>query len=348
MPRDPSTVVDRGAACLLGGALGDALGAPVEFLSVEDIIRQHGPAGVIAPPRPALLTDDTQLTLFTADGYLRAWVRGRTEGVWEPVETVWRSYRRWLVTQQYDGPEPGSRGLLAYDRLYASRSPGLTCLRALATDQPPNRDNPVNDSAGCGGVSRTAPAGFAPSPAIAYELGCEFAALTHGNPSGWAPGGALALLVHLLAVRGRPLAEAVDQVIGRVLRDDPPTAYALIKAVQLAESQRGAATPPVRADRVGSGWTGPEVLAVAVYSVLVFRRPGEFCEAVRMAANHSGDSDSTAAIAGNIHGALHGTDALPRDWLNRLELADLLDRMGRDLACSTLQLEFEEWRYTSA
>nr|WP_112262774.1 ADP-ribosylglycohydrolase family protein [Lentzea terrae] len=343
MPRDRNSVVDRGAGCLLGGALGDALGAPVQYLGLADIQREHGPEGVLAPPKPALFTDDTQLTLFTADGYLRAWVRGKRTGEWEPSEMVWHSYRRWLVTQQQPAPERGAVGLLADERLYESRSPGLTCLRALAADTMSTPTDPHNESSGCNGVTRTAPAGFAPSAAIAYDLGCRFAALTHGGTGGWVSGGALALLVHLLAVKGRPLREAIDQVIGRVLRDDTYTATVLTRAVVLAEEHDGSSS--VRVDRLGSGWTGPEALAIAVYTVLTHPKPVQFVDAMRAAANHSGGSDATAALTGNILGALHGTEALPRDWLSGLELVDVLDAMGRDLGCSAVNLDFNEDRY---
>ncbi|PSL50686.1 ADP-ribosylglycohydrolase [Saccharothrix carnea] len=346
MPREPMNVVDRGSACLLGGALGDALGAPIQYLGWADIQRDHGPEGVLAPPRPALVTDDTQLTLFTADGYLRAWVRGRTTGEWDPVEVVWQSYRRWLITQQVAAPEPGAAGLVGDERLYSSRSPGLTCLRALAADAPPTPEEPHNDSSGCNGVTRTAPAGFAPSAEIAYDLGCRFAALTHGGTGGWVSGGAFALLIHLLAVRGRPMREAVDQVIGRVLRDDPYTANTLNRAVVFADEHRAQGFDSVRVDRLGSGWTGPEALAIAVHTVLVYPKRSQFVDALRAAANHSGGSDATAALTGNILGALHGTSALPRDWLAGLELVDLLTRLGADLGHSVTGQEFDFARYS--
>jgi ADP-ribosylglycohydrolase len=342
VPRDPSTVLDRAVGCLLGGALGDALGAPVEFLQWDDIRREHGPNGIIEPPRPALVSDDTQLTLFTAEGYLAAWVRGHADGVWEPDHAVWRAYRRWLATQQFDVPPPGATGLLADNRLYASRSPALTCLRALAADEPPSREQPRNDSKGSGGVVRVAPAGFAPSSEIAYDLGCRFAALTHGHPSAWAPAGALALLVHLVAVKRRPLGEAVDQVIGRVLRDDAETGGALLQAVGLA-AQAEPSTHAVH--RLGQGWIGFEALAIGVYAALTYRKARRFADALRLAANHSGDSDSTASITGQVLGALHGTAALPRAWLERLELADALEDIASDLGSSTVDVHFDYRRY---
>ncbi|GDY30273.1 putative ADP-ribosylglycohydrolase [Gandjariella thermophila] len=335
-------MVDRAVGCLLGGALGDALGAPVEFVPLDGIRREYGPNGIVEPPRPALVSDDTQMTLFTAEGYLNAWVRGHAEGVWEPDQAVWRAYRRWLATQQLDGPPQGAAGLLSEERLYASRSPGLTCLRALSADEPPSRECPRNDAKGCGGVVRAAPAGFAPSSAIAYDLGCRFAALTHGHPAGWAPAGALALLVHLVAVKRRPLGEAVDQVIGRVLRDDAATGSALLNAVRLAEHGDPG---PDRVQEIGQGWLGSEALAIGVYAALAGRRPRRFADALRLAANHSGDSDSTASITGQILGALHGTAALPGAWLERLELCDVLTEVATDLGLSTVDVNFDHRRY---
>jgi ADP-ribosylglycohydrolase len=335
-------VVDRAVGCLLGGALGDALGAPVEFVPWDGIRREYGPNGIVEPPRPALVSDDTQMTLFTAEGYLSAWVRGHADGVWEPDRAVWRAYRRWLATQQLDGPPPGAAGLLADERLYASRSPGLTCLRALSADEPPSRERPRNDAKGCGGVVRAAPAGFAPSAEIAYDLGCRFAALTHGDPAGWAPAGALALLVHLVAVQRRPLGEAVDQVIGRVLQDDPATGGALLHAVRLSGQSDAS---PERVHELGPGWLGSETLAIGVYAALVNRRPRRFADALRLAANHSGDSDSTASITGQILGAVHGTVVLPGTWLDRLELCDALSEIASDLGMSTVDVNFDHRRY---
>jgi ADP-ribosylglycohydrolase len=341
MPAEPP-VVDRAAGCLLGGALGDALGAPVKFLALPDIYRQHGQYGITEPPRPALITDDTQMTLFTAEGYLRSFVQGKERGSWHPPHTVWESYRGWLLTQQLEEPQPGVTGLLADSRLYASREPGLTCLRALTHVEPPSRETPPNDSKGCGGVMRTAPAGFARSPELAYTLGCDFAALTHGDSGGWAPAGALSLIVHLVAVAGRPLPEAVDQATGRVLRDDTETADALASAIIAATEDRPSAQS---VEGLGQGWVGPEALAIAVYCALANPDAGQFTNALRIAANHSGHSDSTAAITGNILGALHGTAVLPRTWLATLELADVIDRIGRDLGASCTYEPFDESTY---
>src|SRR3954469_11894903 len=85
IPPPPLTSSDRIRGCLLGGAVGDALGAGIEFAWIEDIIRRFGPGGstdyVEAYGRRGAITDDTQMTLFTAEGLLRARVRVAREGI---------------------------------------------------------------------------------------------------------------------------------------------------------------------------------------------------------------------------------------------------------------------------
>ena len=91
--RIPSAPVrERYQGCLLGGAVGDALGAPVEFMRRSEIIREFGPHGItdLAPAYGKLgaITDDTQMTLFTAEGALRAYVRGTLRGICSPPSVI--------------------------------------------------------------------------------------------------------------------------------------------------------------------------------------------------------------------------------------------------------------------
>ena len=89
--------------------MGDALGAPVEFLSINQIHRQFGPGGIrdFAPAygRVGAITDDTQMSLFTAEGLIRAAVREARKGVCHPPTVIHRAYVRWLTTQGYDPPK---------------------------------------------------------------------------------------------------------------------------------------------------------------------------------------------------------------------------------------------------
>ena len=92
------------AGCLLGGAVGDALGAPVEFLSLSEIRARFGPGGihgfVPAYDRVGAITDDTQMTLFTAEGLIRGDNRAREKGIGGgPIHCVHHAYLRWYETQ---------------------------------------------------------------------------------------------------------------------------------------------------------------------------------------------------------------------------------------------------------
>ena len=123
MPRastSPQRLQDRRTrsafrGCLLGGAIGDALGAPVEFTKLPDIRRRFGPKGVTgfakAYGRAGAITDDTQMTLFTAEGLIRAHNRWLGKGIVSVETAVWYAYRRWLHTQR---PLPREDGELPF------------------------------------------------------------------------------------------------------------------------------------------------------------------------------------------------------------------------------------------
>ena len=93
----------RVRGCLLGGAVGDALGAPVEFMRLTEIKSRFGPEGITdyAPAygRLGAITDDTQMTLFTAEGLLRGYVRLGLKGICSRPSVICHAYLRWLLTQ---------------------------------------------------------------------------------------------------------------------------------------------------------------------------------------------------------------------------------------------------------
>ncbi|HVS13715.1 MAG TPA: ADP-ribosylglycohydrolase family protein, partial [Thermoanaerobaculia bacterium] len=216
-------------------------------------------------------------------------------------------------------------------RLHDQRAPGNTCLSSLAAPGWAEREGPAeNDSKGCGGVMRVAPVGLVLElePERCFELGCEVAALTHGHPSGILPAGVLAMTLRLmLDGEGLPAAfAAARQVLVRQPAHEE-TERALERAV--ASASTGGAPSPEALERLGGGWVGEEALAIAVYCALV--EPGDVAAALRLAVNHSGDSDSTGAICGNLLGAALGEEALPAEWLADLELRDVIARLADDL-----------------
>lgn len=327
----------RVRGCLLGGAVGDALGNPVEFRSLAAIRAAHGAAGVtglVADGEGVVgrVTDDTQMTLFTAEGLIRAGERARAKGIGGGETAVVRhSYLRWLETQNHPAPQPPDAenavvrsGWLRQQRwLYARRAPGNACLSGLrhAHVPPPyarldGMPGPVNPgSKGCGTVMRSAPFGLTGASAEqAFTLAGQCAQITHGHPTGYYAAAALAATVtHLLA--GDSLEGAVLralELLGRHPGHEETTA-ALRSALDLAAE--GAPTAE-KVESLGAGWVAEEALAIAVYSALA---ASSVREALLLSVNHSGDSDSTGAVCGNLLGAHHGDLRLPADWLVLVE-----------------------------
>jgi len=325
---------ERAAGCLLGGAVGDALGAPVEFLGLDEIRARFGPRGVTglaaAYGRRGAVTDDTQMTLFTAEGLIRADNVRREGGVDDPLPVLHRAYLRWLGTQ---GGRPSEMRaldlpdgwLVSLRELRVRRSPGTTCLTALESGRWGSPEERINGSKGCGGVMRVAPVGLASWEP--FETGVRAAALTHGHPTGYLAGGALALLVAALAGGASP-GQAAESVRRELPRHDghEECLAALDAAVELAA--RGAPSAE-HVEELGAGWIAEQALAIAVYCFLA---TGRFEDGVLLAVNHGGDSDSTAAIAGNLLGTAYGARAIPDRWLSELELRREIERVAADLA----------------
>ncbi|WP_205741018.1 ADP-ribosylglycohydrolase family protein [Haloactinopolyspora alba] len=316
----------RVRGCLLGGAVGDALGAPVEFLALDEIEQRCGPAGVreylpAAPDdqRYGLVTDDTQMTLFTAEGLIRAGVR-TDRGIGFTVAVVHAAYDRWLDTQLLPGPSgPVSGWLAGQSWLYARRAPGTTCMNALQDA----RDGgtriarygtpAVNHSKGCGTVMRSAPFGLMapgtwPDEQV-FAMAAEAAAYTHGHPTGTLAAGTLAVIVARL-VAGDDLDAALDAAAAELSQHQAhdETSRALEAARHAA---RTAPVTPAVLEALGGGWTAHEALAIAVCAAAAEPEPERFGDALALSVTHGGDSDSTGSICGNILGAWHGETALP-------------------------------------
>ncbi|MCC6216995.1 MAG: ADP-ribosylglycohydrolase family protein [Polyangiaceae bacterium] len=331
---------DRVRGCLLGGAVGDALGAPIEFDDLARIQARFGPAGVRdfaeAYGREGAITDDTQMTLFTAEGLLRAVARGAHREPAAPGSAIHHAYLRWYFTQGSrpravgtEGPEWPDGWLVREARLSSRRGPGVTCLSALGAATRSFGEPARNDSKGCGTVMRVAPIGLvAASERLAYELGAEASAVTHGHPTGIVAGGAFAMLIAHLQ-RRLPLAEAIART--RAFIAERPASGETLRALDASVAlARGDVAPaPAAVESLGGGWVAEEALAIAVYCALVAR---SFEHGVLLAVNHSGDSDSTGSMTGQLLGLTLGLAAIPERWLARVELRDVIETLAADLA----------------
>lgn len=321
--------------CLFGGAVGDAFGSAVEFLSIDTIREKFGKYGITdlvsAESGLAEITDDTQMTLFTAEGILRANSINIGTSVEQASLSVYYAYLRWLVTQgypkfkDYDWIYNGS--LLEVKELHAIRAPGNTCLSALLSKGRGTFDKPLNSSKGCGGVMRVAPAGLAYPKEIAFKRAAEFAVITHGHPSGYLSAGVLAYIIASI-IEGNTLEEAVVGALAvlKTHAEHEECAVILEKAVEMVDSN----LPDSEKIKVlGEGWVGEEALAIAVYCSLKHR--DDFRKAIIASVNHNGDSDSTGAITGNILGAYLGLSSIPEEWVEKLEIRGVIMRMADDL-----------------
>ncbi|GAA3281353.1 ADP-ribosylglycohydrolase family protein [Paenarthrobacter aurescens] len=334
---------------LLGGALGDSLGYAVEFESIDAIRARYGSAGLLSFGQldgGSHFSDDTQMTLYTVDGLVEA-LEWANDGVAaDEIACLWLAYLRWLGTQDVaaasSAPVPQPRWIDAQEVLHHRRAPGNACLSGLATGQMGTVARPVNaDSKGCGTVMRSAPFGLIPhiSREAVYKLSSDASSLTHGHPSARLSAAAFSLLIHNI-VAGSDIrtaaAEALDYVNG-VPTKAPELPERLEAALQFS-LQPTTLDPEKLTEALGEGWVAEEALAVGLYAVLATSggTPAEhFRNAITLAINHSGDSDSTGSIAGNILGAYYGEDCLPADWLEALEAPEIIRGMAERLLAVT-------------
>ncbi|WP_165939827.1 ADP-ribosylglycohydrolase family protein [Saccharopolyspora aridisoli] len=344
-PQPPIDAHERFLGSMLGGAMGDALGYAIEFSDIGMIRHHHGENGLAEPvlrDGVVQISDDTQMMLFTLEGLVRAHVARRVEPRDnDPIPEVQHAYQRWFHTQNQAWEVAGgpyARQLQRPDgwlitnwELFASRAPGSTCMSALAnfaqTGVFATPQHRINNSKGCGGVMRAAPvAAWSNDPSEVFLVAVRTAALTHSHPSGFLSAGVLAVVVHQL-IRDVPLREAVRLARELLTRwpEHEEQLRVLDRAVALAE--QGPVPPEELKAELGEGWVGEEALAIGLYAVLA---TDNLRDALLLSVNHSGDSDSTGIVCGNIGGAVYGTRAIPPEWLQHLELREVIETVAND------------------
>ncbi|MCS7202657.1 MAG: ADP-ribosylglycohydrolase family protein [Dictyoglomus sp.] len=330
-----SELLKKFRGCLIGGAIGDALGYPVEFLKREEILKIYGNEGItdliVKDNSNSEFSDDTQMTLFTAEGILIFEnYKIINSSYVDHKKVMYHSYLRWLYTQGFplkNFEEINVGFLIKIRELYKIKAPGKTCISALSSGKMGTLDNPINNSKGCGGVMRIAPCGLAYPKNVAFDMAVDFSAITHGHPTGYLAGGALAYFISAI-IDGLDLEEALMEVISKLknCKKSEELVEALIEAYKLSKSSLGdiSAIP-----KLGQGFTGEEALSISLYCALKYRN--DFRKALISAVNHDGDSDSTGAITGNILGAYLGIDNIPKEWIQKIELKDVILKIADDL-----------------
>ncbi len=358
MKKKSEDIRNRTRGSLFGGAAGDALGYTVEFWIDEQIKGKYGEEGITEyelKDGKALISDDTQMSLFTANGILRGITRNRKNGTDTDLSVyVSDAYLDWLATQEYTfadvagGEIYHTSWISDIPELYSRRAPGHTCrsaLRALGKDGYTGDylKKIRNHSKGCGGVMRVAPIGM-----ITYDdlsemdmEGAQLAAITHSHTLGYMPAVMLAHIVNRAVY-------SPSMGLGEIVKEANETAASvfsgydhideLIELIQLAVSlSKNDHSDSDNIRRLGEGWVAEETLAIAVYCSL--RYENDFSKGIIAAVNHDGDSDSTGAVTGNILGAIAGYDSIEDKWKKDLELADTVVEMADDICTGNQILE---------
>ena len=331
--------------CLLGGAVGDALGYPVEFMSEKAINSKYGENGIQTLSQagtPALISDDTQMTLFAANAIICSKINKSLK----LPSFLKTAYIEWLATQENEDISNPKMWIFEDERLHAARAPGLTCLSAIRRfKNDPSIGLAENNSKGCGTVMRAAPFGLMMRVEdgvknshgdIAYGWNYKSARydarLTHGHKLAMDSSFMLAyMIVSITQYRDLQEYEALEDAIGKCYGSNG-ICVILSKAIELAHNPDIDDLEAIH--MLGEGWVAEEALAIALFCAV--RHQDDFAAAIRAAVNHKGDSDSAGAICGNILGAWLGIDAVEKAFdLNDLELADLIRSIADDLYVSS-------------
>lgn len=309
---------DRYEGCMLGLAIGDALGGPIEFLTYDEIRQRYPPDGVTdfmdyRGLKAGSYTDDTEMSIAVAQGLLRS---GSTE-IDDIMQHVAAEFVQW------------------FNNTSILRSPGSTCMGAAARLAAGThwRESGMNDSKGCGTAMRSAPIGllFRHDLDAIVQVASASSQITHGHPAATAGAIGSAFMV-ARAVDGCDVMSSLPLLMKRTsgIHPDFTSRLAFLPGALALNSDQQAYSI------LGEGWVAEEALAGAIYAVAV--AGNSFVRAVTGAANGGGDNDSRACIAGAIAGATTGRSGIPKKWVQEVESRQLLVSIAGDLSAPNKKL----------
>ena len=330
--------------CLLGLAVGDAMGYTVDNRSLEQIREDYGPNGLLGYDLMngyAEVTSYTQLTAFTCTGLLLGLTRGQLLGRMAPfIRYVALACREWAAGQRPWGrPERIHCWVMHSEELCRRHCMDTWMLETLSRNSLGTPEEPANNYTNCGSITTAIGVGLFLDPdevssSEILRLGAETVALIHGSPIAFLSGATLAhIICHSLRSREKSLREIVQQAKDAML-DEYGTAYgqadevaAWVKmALQLAGDN---SITPIQAMERLRCENAAQVLAGGIYAAISCEH--DFDAAMIAAVNHSGRSAAVGAITGAILGARMGEAALPEFYLESLECLEPLRELADDL-----------------
>lgn len=326
--------------CLLGMAVGDAMGAAVEKKTYDEIREAYGPAGLLGYDTVnglAEITSYTQVAAFTVNGLLLAISRGQTH---EAMAYGTMALKEWAAVQHLPrDPQRRNCWLSAVPSFRRRKNMDPRTLDALTRDVLGTPKRPANQAEGPGSLPAAVAMGlyFHPERMQFHEiglLGAQAVALTHGDPTAFLSGSVLSYVIAAilhdpesdLESHFRLAAQTVAEQFGREFPQAPALEKKLLAAMEKAKDPQ--ADHVREMERIGCN-TCAGVLAGAMYAVLAGR--GDFDTSAIIAVNHSGKSAAVGAVTGAILGASMGEDSLPEFYLECLESAKALRTLATDL-----------------
>ncbi len=327
--------------CLLGLAVGDAMGYPVDKKSWTEICEAYGPNGLLGYDLvngTADITSHTQLAAFVCNGLLLGTTRGHMDRLSKYMAL---SLREWAKSQQFRGTTEKTFCWLAQvPQMRRRHCMDTRILDALGRETLGTPEKPVFRSDTPGSVTAAIAAGLLYDPErMAYSqvgaLGAEAGAFTHGDPETFLAGAALACIIaNVLQEPGKPLIQMILQA-GDTVKEQfeetyPQAAQVAALMERAVELSKDPELTPLAAMALLGCTTAAECVAGAVYAAVI--HPANFDEGMIAAVNHSGRSGAVGAIAGAILGARLGAEALPEFYLESLEPAGILEELAADIA----------------
>jgi len=330
--------------CLLGMAVGDAMGYTVDSRSWAEIREDYGPNGLLGYDLVngyADVTSYTQLAAFTCNGLLLGMTRGQMLGKMAPfVKYIGLSSKEWAASQRPWGrPDRTFCWLLQQNELCRRHCMDTRMLDTLSRDSLGTPEEPRNNFSNPGSITSAIGVGLFSGQRRMKQpeldrLGAEAVALTHGSPTAFLAG---ALLTHILTVcLHHPNAslkmvvkkslEAIQEQFGHEYSQTYELIHLVRHAISYAESPNLNAADVMERLRCENA---AQVLAGAIYACLSSSE--DFDHAMIVAVNHSGRSAAVGAIAGAILGARLGEETLPDFYIECLEPAELLRELADDL-----------------
>ena len=340
--------------CLLGMAVGDAMGLAVNKMTWDEICENYGPGGLLGYDLrndSAEVSSYTQVAAYIINGLLLSVTRGKAE---LRLRYMTEAMRQWAKRQHFPrDPEKNLFWVSQMPQLRKRQCQDARMLDATRFETMGTMEKPINQANSPGAIMTGAAIGLfydrkrMDVPQIG-TLAAQAVALTHGDPEAFLSASVLAYVIAgLLQQPEHSLKEQFLQAIevtDHQFRDKFPQATALSNRLKLAigMADNKNMEPQQRMEQLYCSTAG-ECLAAAMYACLVSNE--DFDMAMITAVNHSGRSSAVGAIAGAILGAKLTEEALPEFYLESLECADVLRTLADDLALGspTTGLFDDDW-----